>query len=192
MTEVYVELVHPNAKIPTKATEGSAGHDLYAIEKVTLERGKPKSIKTGIKIRLPPGTYGRIADRSGMVKNHSIITRAGVIDGDFGGQLEVLMISANPLPYEVSVGDRVAQIIIEKYCDDAKFIDITGKIPRTLLNHFQCERNARRSDDDDDFHQIMSGEILLTPDGPIYSDFTPEMMRLLSLRGNRGFGSSGR
>ena len=60
-----------NAIIPNRATDGAAGSDLYSAESKTIP---PKSLMlfaTDLSMECPPGTYGRIAPRSGLtVKNH--------------------------------------------------------------------------------------------------------------------------
>ena len=53
-------------------------------EKVVLARGK-MLINTQISIATPPGTYGRIAPRSGMAAKNMIAMGARVIDADYGG-----------------------------------------------------------------------------------------------------------
>jgi len=56
--------MHKDAKITTKGTNGAAGHDLHAIEAKTIPAKGHQVVKTGISLRLPNGTYGRIAPRS--------------------------------------------------------------------------------------------------------------------------------
>jgi dUTPase len=53
-------------------------------------RGR-KLVKTGIAIHTPPGTYGRVAPRSGLAVNHFIDVGAGVIDEDYRGEVRVLL-----------------------------------------------------------------------------------------------------
>ena len=48
-------------------------------------------MKTGIAIHTPPGTYGRVAPRSGLAVNHFIDVGAGVIDEDYRGEVRVLL-----------------------------------------------------------------------------------------------------
>lgn len=40
-------------------------------------------MKTDIQVQLPPGTYGRIAPRSGLALKNFIDVGAGVIDADY-------------------------------------------------------------------------------------------------------------
>jgi hypothetical protein len=57
---------------------------------VVPARGR-KLVKTGIAIHTPPGTYGRVAPRSGLAVNHFIDVGAGVIDEDYRGEVRVLL-----------------------------------------------------------------------------------------------------
>jgi dUTP pyrophosphatase len=62
---------------------------------------------------LPYGTYGRIAPRSGLAVS-GIDVGAGVIDLDYTGEVKVLVINTNNTPYNIDIGDRIAQLIVEK------------------------------------------------------------------------------
>jgi dUTP pyrophosphatase len=106
----------PAAIIPTRATQYSAGLDLYASESVNIVGGNGvHPVRTGIAVQLPPGTYGRIAIRSGLALNQHLCTTAGVIDRDYTGELIVLVYTpAIPHAYKINAGDRFAQLVIEK------------------------------------------------------------------------------
>ena len=72
---------------------------------------------------MPLGTYGRLASRSGLALNHSIDVVGGVIDPDYTGQIMVILANNSKVDYRVKPGDRIAQLIIEKYFDETPFID---------------------------------------------------------------------
>jgi len=57
---ILIRKMHKDAKIPTKGTREAAGHDLYAIEDKTIPARGQQVVKTGISLKLPNGTYGRI------------------------------------------------------------------------------------------------------------------------------------
>ena len=44
-------------------------------------------MKTDIQIKVPSGTYGRIASRSGLSWKHHIDIGAGVVDEDYRGNV---------------------------------------------------------------------------------------------------------
>jgi len=113
MSELLVKFLNSNAKVPMRVTSGSAGYDLYSTETLTLLPGERKLVGTGLSIKLPEGTYGRIAPRSGMAVKY-IDVCAGVIDSDFRNQVKVLLQNAHTQnSYEINCGDRIAQLILE-------------------------------------------------------------------------------
>lgn len=63
---------------------------------------------------MPPGTYGRIAPRSGLASKHFLDTGAGVIDADYRGEVKVLMFNFSEVDYDVKQGERVAQLVLER------------------------------------------------------------------------------
>ena len=119
---IRVKLVHPDATLPRKMSEGSAGYDLYAAEPVTVPAARSTSdggaeigralVPIGIVLELPGNTVGRIASRSGLSTRSNIETGAGWIDSDYRGELFVELKNLSARPFNVSPGDRVAQLVI--------------------------------------------------------------------------------
>ena len=54
------------------------------------------------------------APRSGLAWKHSIDVGAGVIDADYRGPVGVILFNHSDTDFEVKVGDRVAQMIIQQ------------------------------------------------------------------------------
>ncbi len=108
-----VRRVKSNAYIPTKGSCGSVGLDLYSTEEVTIEPGKYELVPTGLVLTLPVGTYGRVAPRSGL-STRGIDVKAGVIDPDYKGEVQVLLLNFGTESFTCSSGQRIAQLILEK------------------------------------------------------------------------------
>ena len=106
-------MLSPGAIAPTRGSAGAAGYDLYANEDVTIGETDFTPVNTGVSVAIPPGYYGRIAPRSGLAAKYGIIIGGGVIDEDYRGELKVLM-SCLLGTYDVSRGERIAQLILEK------------------------------------------------------------------------------
>src|SRR5437588_4876141 len=85
-----------------------------ANELATIPPNERMAISTGIAIATPPGTYARIAPRSGLAAKYSIDIGAGVIDLDYRGEIKVISINHSKYPYQVRPGDRIAQLILER------------------------------------------------------------------------------
>ena len=117
-TVFKVKLLHPNAKVPTKADSGSAGYDLYCIEEFTIESFTRILVPTGISTEFDKHFYLRVAPRSGMsVKG--IDVGAGVIDSSYRGEIKVLLINNTLNTHTFEAGTRIAQVILER-CACAK------------------------------------------------------------------------
>lgn len=116
---VPVKLLSRNAQMPHYGSSHAAGMDLYADlgtdGDAKINPGERKLIKTGVAIAIPTGHYGRIAPRSGLAYKSGIDVMAGVIDGDYRGELGVILINLGATTFTVHTGDRVAQIIFEQY-----------------------------------------------------------------------------
>lgn len=96
------------------ASPGAAGYDLHTPNDYVLRAQSKLVIPTGIEVRMPLNTYGRIAPRSGLAVRSMVTTGGGVIDSDYTGQIFVILFNHGTEDVEFHRRDRVAQIICEK------------------------------------------------------------------------------
>lgn len=106
--------IKDNSTLPFRATQGSAGYDLFSSENVTVPKWSRRLVKTGVSFQLEEGTYGQVFPRSGLASKKSIDIGAGVIDSDYRGDIGVLLINNSDDDFEVSIGDKIAQLVIIK------------------------------------------------------------------------------
>jgi len=111
-------------QIPKKGTPNSAGFDLYSAYDVIIPARGKELVKTDISLEIPFGYYGRIAPRSGLAVKHFIDVGAGVIDPDYTGNIGVLLFNFGTENYAVKRGDRIAQIIFEKYAANIEIMEV--------------------------------------------------------------------
>lgn len=102
------------ATAPTKGSVGAAGFDLFAAQEMSILPGKRAAVKTDIQVGLPVGCYGRVAPRSGLAAKCCVDVGAGVIDADYRGNVMVLLLNFGSEAFHVKIGDRIAQLILEK------------------------------------------------------------------------------
>lgn len=114
METLLIKRLSDNATIPTRGSPLSAGYDLYAAEPTVVKARGKGIVKTGLAIKCPEMTYGRIAPRSGLAWKKHIDVGAGVIDADYRGEVGVVLFNHGDQDLEVAKGDRVAQLILEK------------------------------------------------------------------------------
>ena len=103
------------ARLPTRAHDGDAGLDLYALEHVVLEPGERASVPTGIAVEIPPGQAGLVLPRSGLAARHgiSVVNAPGLIDAGYRGEVRVLLLNTDrDQPFHISAGDRIAQLVL--------------------------------------------------------------------------------
>lgn len=76
------------------------GHRLprSAYDCVVPAHGK-EIVKTDLAIHVPPGTYGRVAPRSGLAVKNFIDTGAGVIDEDYRGNVGVVLFNHSSVDF---------------------------------------------------------------------------------------------
>jgi dUTP pyrophosphatase len=117
--KIKIKKLNLNAILPTQATKGDAGYDLYSIDDAPLFGSQRRLFKTGIAVEIPEGYYGRIAPRSGLALKQGIDVLGGVIDASYRGEIGVILVNTTAKGDELQIthikkGDKIAQLIIEK------------------------------------------------------------------------------
>ena len=108
---VKVQLLHDLARVPTRATSGSAGYDLYTVNHQTVEAGHQMVIKTGIALELPENTAGILFARSSSARQKLEIF-PGVLDADYRGEVLILVHNRSSKSIEIRQHQRLAQLLI--------------------------------------------------------------------------------
>ena len=117
MSVLKVKKLREGARIPLRATAGSAGMDLYACmdSAVTIDPQHIAVIPTGLAIGLESAGYAAfIYARSGLAIKHGVAPAncVGVIDSDYRGEICVGLVNQKDEPFTVRPGDRIAQMVI--------------------------------------------------------------------------------
>ena len=100
---------------PTYAHPGDAGADLVSAEALRLEPGQRALVGTGISIALPDGYVAFVVPRSGLATKHgiTIVNSPGTVDAGYRGEIKVTLLNTDVSePYDIAVGDRIAQLIV--------------------------------------------------------------------------------
>jgi dUTP pyrophosphatase len=103
------------ARLPTRAHDGDAGLDLYALEDAMLAPGERASVPTGIAVEIVPGQAGLVLPRSGLAARHgiSVVNAPGLIDAGYRGEVRVLLLNTDrEQPFQIAAGDRIAQLVL--------------------------------------------------------------------------------
>lgn len=114
--------LHEDAILPTRAHEGDAGLDLYAVDYDSVYTGEVTAVRTGIAVEIPHGYVGLIHPRSGLAAKYGItvVNAPGTIDAGYRGEVKVLLTAL--LSYDdgfrtihgIEPGDRIAQLVVQK------------------------------------------------------------------------------
>ena len=122
-----------DARAPARAHGDDAGYDLHASEALTLGPGERAGVGTGIAVAIPPGHAGLVLPRSGLAARHGITlpNAPGLIDSGYRGELRVLLLNTDPEEsFEVSPGDRIAQLVIARV--EAPEVEEAEELEETL------------------------------------------------------------
>jgi dUTP pyrophosphatase len=113
MEKLFFYKIDQNGPGLTKVNKLDVGYDLHSTETVALSPGSIYKIRTNVKIRVPNGTYGRIAERSSLASK-GIRIGGGVIDPNYTG--EIICLISSMTGYVINKNDKIAQLILERVC----------------------------------------------------------------------------
>ena len=126
LTIKFFELIHPsfsmlkvqklnnNTALPKRSTEGATGYDLCALQDCTIPAKGKELVQTGLAVSSPIGLYARTAPKSGLALKKFIDVGVGVVDGDYRGEVGVVLFNHGDQDFQVKMGARIAQLILEK------------------------------------------------------------------------------
>lgn len=125
MTDLPV-LIVAEGELPSYAHPGDAGADLRSSEALVIAPGERATVATGVAIALPDGYVGLVHPRSGLAAKHgvTVLNAPGTVDAAYRGEIKVTLLNTDKSrPFEIAVGDRIAQLVIQSV-ERANFIQV--------------------------------------------------------------------
>ena len=100
---------------PRRDTKCAVGLNLYPCHKKVIKAGERVEIRTGLKVDLPTGTYGRITNsQTSLSYRAGLLVIPNVINQHYEWEIKVSMINLSNLSYEIQKTDAIAALICEK------------------------------------------------------------------------------
>ncbi len=142
---VIFEKLADDVRVPTRATEQSAGYDIRAHltcgpirvhrgqsretvsvvaaaagngrPAIVLEAGDRALVPTGFRARLPDGYEAQIRMRSSLAwkRGLTVPNAPGTVDADYPDEWFVLVLNSAPHAIRIEHGERIAQVVLHKY-----------------------------------------------------------------------------
>ncbi len=125
MKQTEVLIVCDEQMMPHYSQAGDAGADLRSSQALVIEPGQRALVTTGVSIALQDGFVGLVHPRSGLALKHGItvLNSPGTVDAGYRGEIMVTLINTGDLPFEIAVGDRIAQLIVQEVYR-ARFVQV--------------------------------------------------------------------
>lgn len=141
---ITLELLYSDARTPERATEDSAGYDLFVhltnrtvtcseyngtwelasfrdreknVSFFELPPNATAKVPLGFKAKLPRGCEAQIRPRSGTTfkKGLLIPNSPGTVDADYPDEWMVLVRNPGSKPVRIEHGERIAQMVLSRY-----------------------------------------------------------------------------
>jgi len=111
-----IQKIHEDAVPPKRSTPGDAGLDLTSVENMVIQPEEVKLVPTGWKMSVPMGYEIQIRPRSGLAfkKKIMVLNSPGTVDCHYRGEVKVILYNEGKEPFEIKVGDRIAQMVINQ------------------------------------------------------------------------------
>lgn len=111
---VHVFNSFPEQDLPQYAKPGDSGVDVRSTKNMTISPNTTAIIPTGLYVNIPDGFEIQVRPRSGTsYKTKLRVSNApGTIDSGYRGEIGVIVDNIGDNPIEISVGERVAQLVL--------------------------------------------------------------------------------
>lgn len=109
-------LVEFIGEAPETQNIGDAGYDLKASSSVRIPSGSTRIVPVDLRMAIPKGYTGMVCSRSGMAARDAVfvLNAPGIIDSGYRGQVRVILHNAGDRQYDITAGDRIAQLLFVK------------------------------------------------------------------------------
>lgn len=109
--------------LPQRSTDGSAAYDFRSLSDIVILPGEKVEVATDIKAYMPKREVLKIWNRShqGIVHDIMLANTTALVDADYygnksnDGRITIVLKNLGDKPYNISIGDRIAQATFEKY-----------------------------------------------------------------------------
>ena len=108
--KVVFSLLSDKAILPCKATDGSAGYDVFAYHDQLIPKNSVRKICCGFKMKMYPGLYAQLKSRSSYVLKN-VCVEAGTIDSDYRGLVSACLRNHNNTDVLIKSDSKIAQMI---------------------------------------------------------------------------------
>jgi len=101
----------PTATMPQQT---SVGYDIFSAEGYAVMPGERVVVSTGVTVKIPPGHYGVLHPKTGIMIKHGV-TVSGIIEPDYMGELKVVLFNQDRKnTFVIRPGYRVASLVFQK------------------------------------------------------------------------------
>ena len=108
-----VKRLVPEAIVPSRSSDESAGLDLYSIENITIPSKDRRSIRTGLLFLIPLGCFVRILPKFSLADKYGVDVMAGIVDSATKSEVRVILMNNGDSNFEVKVGDKIGKVVLE-------------------------------------------------------------------------------
>lgn len=115
--------------LPERQHDNDVGYDIRSMFNVTLNYMETVEVHAGFALELPDDIYYTIEAKSRFNKN-GIHLFTPIYDAGYRGPVSCFLLNTMSQPFEISKGERFAQIVFHKR-HDAKFITVDELSPST-------------------------------------------------------------
>jgi len=129
-----------DVNLPRRATNGSAGFDIYAPDPIVLLPGMPVKVETGLQLFVPDGLVGKLESRSSLAIR-GVLVLGGVIDSDYQGEISVLLTNVSCVPVTIPGGHACAQLLLLKISTPPGVTECSGLGVRRLGGFGSSNKN---------------------------------------------------
>ena len=112
MTKLQVKRLCDNAKLPTRAHNGDAGMDVYAVDNFTIPARGAYCHDVFLSTKFDNDHVLLVYNKSGRAVKNALSKGAEVIDSSYRGSIHVHLFNHSDEDVHITVGEKIAQVLL--------------------------------------------------------------------------------
>ena len=93
---------------PVRGSAGVVGYDLCVASNCIIPSQGKGTVKIGLAMLLPPGTYACITPCLGLAAKNFIDVGVGIVDSDYRGEIKVVLFNHSAEDFAIQASDCIA------------------------------------------------------------------------------------
>jgi dUTP pyrophosphatase len=109
------KMVVYSGKIKQRSSMHDPGFELVSTVDCVVSSRSSSIVSSGLSVQIPFGHFGRVEGLTPLAMQHGIVPFSSILDSECQSIINVKLFNHSNQPYRIQRGERIAQLVIQRY-----------------------------------------------------------------------------